>query len=295
MILVTGRNYAGKTTIKNKLARKIGLKNATIFTTRKKTPQDMIRTNYRFVSIEEFEKMKEQGVFKVVTTNGSGQLSGILHSEFERSDAILELDLSSLISIINDLPDSCKVIFVDAAVEARFCRMVKDNYTIYESFRILHKENFNGYELPFGIAVDNSLEDNGECATRSIINSLSQYSNLGVVNAQNMKSKKIYVSPIIYPNNTSNIRSFLSYEQWALREIRKVCNLSDPEGRKFAKTMYRNYLFEYRTLNSADFRYNSSTQELGINLDGIYFPLAKDEALAPDIKGVVREKIKRER
>ena len=45
MILVTGRNYAGKTTIKNKLARKMGLKNATIFTTRKKTPQDMIRTN----------------------------------------------------------------------------------------------------------------------------------------------------------------------------------------------------------------------------------------------------------
>ena len=59
--------------------------------------------------------------------------------------------------------------------------------------------------------------------------------------------------------------------------------------------MYRNYLSEYRTLNSADFRYNSSTQELGINLDDIYFPLAKDEALAPDIKGVVREKIKRER
>ena len=58
MILVTGRNYAGKTTIKNKLARKIGLKNATIFTTRKKTPQDMIRTNYRFVSIIAFSHAK---------------------------------------------------------------------------------------------------------------------------------------------------------------------------------------------------------------------------------------------
>lgn len=295
MLLVTGRKYSGKSTIKNRLAREKKLKNVTVYTTRKKMPQDVMKKYYRFITSQEFEKMKEQGKFKFVTTNSLGELSGFLSSDFERSDTILELDFSTLMAIIGELPQSCKVVFVDAATGVRFDRMVKDTHSIPEAFNVLHTENFKGYDLPFGIVVDNSLNDGGKTATINILSSLEQYNNRDVIQAESVKAKRKYITPLASPQDTTNIRKFLAYEQWAIQDIRRTCNLSSPDGREFAKSMYRNYLSEFKSLTLTETRFDSTSKEISIILDGMHFPLAKDESFEPEPRGTSRVKSIRER
>ena len=179
MLLVTGKKYAGKTTIKNKMAREMWLKNPTIYTTRKKTAQDVFKTNYKYITPEEFDALQSQGLFKFVSTDSVGNLTGILNTEFEIEDTILEVDFETFLRISSSLPSSCKIIFVDANVETIFDRMLKDKNSIPSAFSQLHKENFKRYNLPFGVIVDNSLNDSGEAATRNSLTLTAVQRNSG--------------------------------------------------------------------------------------------------------------------
>lgn len=285
MLLVTGKKYAGKTTIKNKIARELWLKNATVYTTRKKTAQDIFSMHCRFITPNEFTLLQSQGLFKFVTTDAYGGMCGVLNSEFEKADTILEIDFDTFSRIFSSLPSSCKVVFVDANVEIRFDRMLKDKKSIPSSFDLLHKENFKGYDLPFGIIVDNSLNDNGENATRNAIKGVSSYTNTEPVVQQSVQAKRKYITPLVPVPYTTETRKFLAYEQWAIQDIRRVCNLDNADGREFAKIMYRNYLTEYRSLGRVDFNYNPQNKELSVVLDGMHFPLIKDEELMPELRG----------
>ena len=295
MLLVTGKKYTGKTTLKSRLVREMWLKNATIYTTRKKTAQDMLKTYYRYISPEEFTVWQNQGAFKFVNVDNLGNLSGVLTTEFEKDEVILEVDFETFKRISSSLPSSCRVVFVDANVETRFDRMLKDKNSIPSTFNQLHKENFKEYNLPFGIIVDNSLNDSGETVTRNVINALEHYTTESPVYANNVQAKRKNIAPLVSVPYATDTRKFLAYEQWAIKDIRRVCNLDNPDGKEFAKIMYRNYLAEFRSLTRIDFSFDFQNKELSIVLDGMYFPLVKDEALMPDSMGIARVKSSKER
>ncbi|MGN7324867.1 guanylate kinase [Bacillus altitudinis] len=144
LILVTGPSGSGKTS----LMRQIMKNEVVSFTTRKPRQGEIDGVDYKFISLEKFKELKEQGKL-IEQVEYSGNYYGIDQEEFEnkiyKSDAFVIVDYHGM-QQIKKVHSNCVTLFLYTPYEQAYNQMIKRGDKldkVEQRLKTYHKEMKN--------------------------------------------------------------------------------------------------------------------------------------------------------
>lgn len=128
LVVISGPSGAGKTSICNALLERLpGSVWSISVTTRPKRHDEVDGSNYRFVSREQFDAMRQRGEF-LETAEYVGNLYGTPHEPVNDAVAdgkpiVLEIDVQGGIQVARKMPDSIRIFVIPPTPESLQARL----------------------------------------------------------------------------------------------------------------------------------------------------------------------------
>lgn len=288
MIIITGMNYAGKTTVKNRLMGRLGLKESEKYTTKPMTYVEAYNAHCKVVSEEDFATMCEKGTFAWVSKDANGDTFGITTAEFLDETKVMELDFDTYREMEQSIPTGTKVVYVDADVDVRYHRGLDRGLDETNVFYTIHADNFKD-TLIRGIRVDNSRPDHGEYAAENAMYSLeNEYPEYGMIYAKKIVPRKEYVKPRV---QEPKLCRFLDFEHWSITRAISDNDMSTLEGLEAAKAQYIEDMDVYACQKMTPAYYKEYPTTIVIKVGGAEYTVVEDKKLSiePFVKTLSRK------
>lgn len=235
MIIVTGLNYVGKTTVKNRLMGLMGLTEAHKITTKPMNYTEAYNAKCKCITQEEFDKMVADGTFGWVSKDDEGNLWGITRIEFADETKIMELDFPTYKMMETAIPSSAKILYVDSDIKSRYHRAMDKGISEVAVFHAIHADNFRDTTTR-GVRVNNSRPDHGEFAAANAAYSLeNEYKEFGVVYACRIPPRTQYEESRF---TEPKICRFLDFELETIDRAISEHDINTLEGLEAAKAQY---------------------------------------------------------
>lgn len=227
MIIILGKNGAGKSYLLGRLAEK-GFCRVVGYTTRPMREKEVDGSDYFFVTQEQFEKLIKQGFFiehKKLGENYYGTPKDAINSH----SVMIAGNVADLKKLTEEeiIP-----IFVNASIETRYHRVLKRKSSEEEIFKRFHGESFKYLDKFHGFFIDNEMENN-----ESLTEILSLFNTDGeVLSKEKMKGNEEFLKEYVKSfkrNDLSKIKDpmllFFKYEEYLMRllSLGKYSNVSE--------------------------------------------------------------------
>ena len=220
MIVILGKNGAGKSYLLDRLAKK-GFCKVVGYTTRPMRNGEVDGSDYFFLTKERFEELVEQGFFMEYKKLGENYY-GTSKDSIKSNSVMVSGNLADLKRLTKDevIP-----VFVNASIDQRYRRVSKRKSSESEIFKRFHGESFKYLDKFNGFFVDNDKNDDA-----SLNELLALFDENGVVlSKEKMKSNASFLKEQIKSFNLSDLRKiddpmlvFLKYEEYLMRVLSLV-------------------------------------------------------------------------
>ena len=215
MIIILGKNGAGKSYLLGRLAEK-GFCRVVGYTTRPMRPKEVDGSDYFFVTKEKFEELIAQGFFvehKKLGENYYGTPKDAINSHSVMIAGNVA-DLKKLTA------EEIIPIFVNASIDQRYHRVLRRKSTEEEIFKRFHGESFKYLDKFHGFFIDNEKENDAALGELlSLFNADGE-----VLSKEKMKDNEEFLKDYIKSfkrSELSNVKDpmllYFKYEEYLMR------------------------------------------------------------------------------
>ena len=172
--VIVGKSGSGKTEICKILTEQFKYEKIVTYTTRPIRNGEINGIDYNFVSLEEFQKMLEEGKFAEYFVAGNGWHYGTAKEDFSGDDKIIILTPSGL-EKIKENGINIKSFYVKVDDDKRYVRQILRGDDIKEIARRSEtdKIDFDGIEAKVDYIVENNTDNIWDCV-RSVMLQISE-------------------------------------------------------------------------------------------------------------------------
>lgn len=217
MIVILGKNGAGKSYLLDRLAEK-GFCKVVNYTTRPMRENEQDGVDYFFLTNEQFESLIAQGFFIEHKKLGDNYY-GTSKEALGKNSVFVAGNLADLKKFSDN---EVVPVYVNASIDQRYRRVKKRKSTESEIFKRFHGESFKYLDKFKGFFINN--ESNNEKSLNEFLSLINQ--NGEILSKDKMKENSAFLKECIKSFRLSDLRKiddpmlvFLKYEEYLMRVL----------------------------------------------------------------------------